>query len=257
MFTAEMIASLNELELSIYNYIIKHEDKVALMRIRELASETHVSPSTILRFCRKLNCEGFSEFKIKIKMHLAEKKKNDVNEIEESLMAFFERISIGNMLDQIKAAAQLISKSSNIMFIGTGSSGIMAEYGARYFASIGKYTTYIKDPFYPIHSSFLSNSVAIALSVSGETPTIVTHINQLKRQGINVVSITNKKSSTIPKISDVSIAYYVTQERFENTIESEFYIHTEEQYNYSDITTQVPVVYILESIAREVYKLSL
>ncbi|RPK31423.1 MurR/RpiR family transcriptional regulator [Paenibacillus xylanexedens] len=257
MFTAEMIASLNELEISLYNYIIKNEDKVALMRIRDLANETHVSPSTIFRFCRKLNCEGFSEFKIKIKMHLAETKRKNINEIEESLMSFFERVSIGNMIDQIKDAASLISLSSNIMFIGTGNSGIMAEYGARYFASIGKFTTYIKDPYYPMHSEFLSNSVAIALSVSGETATIITHINQLKRQGIKVISITNKKSSTIPQISDVNIPYYVTQERFENTVDSKFYIHTEEQYNYSDITTQVPVVYILESIARQVYKLSL
>lgn len=257
MFTSEMIASLNELETSLYNYVSKNEDKVASMRIRDLANETHVSPSTILRFCQKLNCEGFSEFKVKIKLHLAETKKNSVNDIEESLMEFFERISRGNKLDQIKEAARLIAKSSNVMFIGTGNSGIVAEYGARYFASIGKFTTYIKDPYYPIHSNFLSDSVVIALSVSGETLTIVTHINQIKRQGIEVISITNNQSSTISKISDINIPYYVTQERFENEVESKFYVHTEEEYNYSDITTQVPVVYILESIAREVYKLSL
>ena len=50
MFTREAIASFNELECSLYGYISKNAEKVAYMRIRELADETHVSTSTILRF---------------------------------------------------------------------------------------------------------------------------------------------------------------------------------------------------------------
>ncbi|MFB8733584.1 hypothetical protein ACEQPO_05375 [Bacillus sp. SL00103] len=29
-----------------------------------------MSTSSVLRFCRKVNCEGFSEFKVKLKMYL-------------------------------------------------------------------------------------------------------------------------------------------------------------------------------------------
>jgi len=43
MFTQEEIASFNELETSLYNYIAGNMDKVAYMRIRELADATHVS----------------------------------------------------------------------------------------------------------------------------------------------------------------------------------------------------------------------
>lgn len=74
MFSNDAIASFNELETSIYNYISQNLEKVAYMRIRELADETHVSSATILRFCRKLNCEGFSEFKVKLKMYLEKTK---------------------------------------------------------------------------------------------------------------------------------------------------------------------------------------
>src|SRR5699024_11488415 len=72
MFTQEEIASFNELETSLYNYIAGNMDKVAYMRIRELADATHVSTTTILRFCRKVGCEGFSEFKVRIKMQIEE-----------------------------------------------------------------------------------------------------------------------------------------------------------------------------------------
>ncbi|MDN8817602.1 RpiR family transcriptional regulator, partial [Staphylococcus aureus] len=75
MFTHEIIASFNELETSLYNYICQNGEKVVYMRIRELADETHVSTASILRFCKKLNCEGFSEFKVKLKMQLEKDKK--------------------------------------------------------------------------------------------------------------------------------------------------------------------------------------
>ena len=58
MFTHSAIASLNNLEMMVYNYVIKNRDKVMYMTIRELADAAGVSTTTILRFCRKLNCAG-------------------------------------------------------------------------------------------------------------------------------------------------------------------------------------------------------
>lgn len=240
MFTQEEIASFNELETSLYNYITKNREKVAFMRIRELAGETHMSTSTILRFCRKVNCEGFSEFKVRLKMQLEEEKSTDLKNTQYTVSEFFERTLKGDIEKNIKNAAALINAADTVIFIGIGSSGILAEYGARYFSSLGKFSMYIKDPYFPIHSNMRNNSVTIALSVSGENNFTVTHLNQLKQEGITIISITNHKHSTIAKISDVNISYYVTEEWYEN----------------ANITTQVPVMYTLESMAREIYALN-
>ena len=70
MFNYEIIQSLNDLELSLYRYIMKNSEKVIYMRIRELADEAHVSTTTILRFCKKVNCQGYSEFKVKLKINI-------------------------------------------------------------------------------------------------------------------------------------------------------------------------------------------
>jgi len=239
MFSNEIIASFNELETSLYNYIIQNSEKVAYMRIRELADETHVSTATILRFCRKVNCEGFTEFKVKLKMYVQENKKPMIKSSSHSVLEFFERTLNGDIEAKMKKAASIVTKADNVIFIGIGSSGILAEYGARYFSSLGKFSMYIKDPHFPIHSKLMFNSVTIALSVSGENPFTVTHLHQLKQEGSKIISITNNKLSTIAKISDLNIPYYVTEEYLEET----------------NITTQVPVVYILESIAREIYRL--
>jgi DNA-binding MurR/RpiR family transcriptional regulator len=235
-----MIASFNELETSLYNYISQNSDKVAYMRIRELADETHVSTATILRFCRKINCEGFSEFKVKLKMHLEENKKTIIKSSQHSVTEFFERTLKGEIEENIRKAANIVTKADSVIFIGIGSSGILAEYGARYFSSMGKFSMYIKDPHFPIHSKLRGNSATIALSVSGENNFTVTHLNQLKQEGSKIISITNSRHSTIAKISDINIPYYVTEEWFEN----------------ANITTQVPALYILESMAREIYRLN-
>lgn len=80
--------------------------------------------------------------------------------------------------------------------------------------------------------------MTIALSVSGETSEIVDLIKGFKEVGSTIVSITNNKVSTIARISDLNIAYFVT----------------EEYSGKSNITTQIPVVYLLEAIAKELYK---
>ncbi|MBM7541049.1 MurR/RpiR family transcriptional regulator [Amphibacillus cookii] len=239
MFSSEIIASFNDLETSIYNYICQNSEKVAYMRIRELADATHVSTATILRFCRKLNCEGYSEFKAKLKMELKKNKKTSIKSSQHAMLEFFERTLNTDRDQQITEAAKLILQADNVIFIGNGSSGILAEYGARYFSGLGKFSTHIKDFSYPIHSKLRQNSVTIALSVSGENPFTLSQLNQLKQEGSKVISITNNKLSTLAKISDINISYYITEEFFQET----------------NITTQVPVVFIIESIAREIHQL--
>ncbi|MFD0049862.1 MurR/RpiR family transcriptional regulator [Actinomycetes bacterium NPDC127524] len=238
MFPNKVISSFNELEYSLYNYITQHANKVIYMRIRELADETHVSTSTILRFCRKNDCEGFSEFKVKLKMYLEKRDDNNLKSTHHALSEFVERTLKGGFESYIQESSHLIAQSGSVIFLGIGSSGIMAEYGARYFSSLGKFSLYIKDPFFPIHNKLLENSITIAMSVSGETHEIINLIKKLKEKGSTIISITNQKNCTIANISDLNISYYVTEEYIEE----------------SNITSQIPVVYILESIAREIHR---
>ncbi len=52
MFSHAAVASLNNLEMMVYHYVIKNRDKVMYMTIRELAEAAGVSTTTVLRFCR-------------------------------------------------------------------------------------------------------------------------------------------------------------------------------------------------------------
>ncbi|WRK52317.1 hypothetical protein SD457_18090 [Coprobacillaceae bacterium CR2/5/TPMF4] len=68
LFTYKQIADLNPTETSVYQYVIKNIPTVIKMSVRDLAKATHVSTATIVRFCQKLDCQGFVEFKTKLKL---------------------------------------------------------------------------------------------------------------------------------------------------------------------------------------------
>ncbi|MCA5010822.1 MurR/RpiR family transcriptional regulator, partial [Clostridioides difficile] len=68
MFSNQVLNQFSELDYEVYNFILKNSEKIPYMTIREFANEAHVSTTTITRFCRKVNCNGFSEFKIRYKM---------------------------------------------------------------------------------------------------------------------------------------------------------------------------------------------
>ncbi|VYU47687.1 HTH-type transcriptional regulator GlvR [Clostridium tertium] len=238
MFSYNRIQSLNELELSLYNYIMKNSEKVIYMRIREVANEAHVSTTTILRFCKKLDCEGFSEFKIKFKMYLEQSRGNSLIDNTSMIIDFLKKAQGKEYIEKIDLVCNEINKASTIIFVGIGFSGILSKYAARYIAAVGRNAIYIDDPFYPLNSKYSDNYVAIAFSVSGETPTVIENINSLKEKGCKVVSITNNEDSTLAKISDINIGYYVQQEKTES----------------NDITTQIPALYIIETIGRKLYK---
>ena len=69
-FTYTQVSSLNETEAQVYNYVMMNRDKVIDENIRELAHDTHVSTATVIRFCKKMGCSGFLEFKYKLKDYL-------------------------------------------------------------------------------------------------------------------------------------------------------------------------------------------
>lgn len=236
------INKLNSLEIDLYNYILKNSEKVIYMTIREIAEEVHVSTTTIIRFCRKFNVSGFSEFKTKLKSYINNKKVS-TRKTEDALEEFYERTLTSNLKKQIKEASEIVSRYDTVIFIGVGSSGPIASYGAKYMAQFGKFTSCIDDPFYPIINKSLSNAIAILISVSGENNMLMRMLDKLKEIGVKAISITNQKSSSLAKLSDYNISYYITR----NTL----YDKETSDLEYRDITSQVPVLYILESLARE------
>lgn len=237
MFHVEEIQSLNELELAVYEYVMQHKSAVPYMRIRELAAESHVSTTTVLRFCKKMGCDGYAEFKLRMKEHAGIKRVDMLSEDLSEIRAFFDRLETEKFQKKLEEAAAVIARTDRVVFVGIGSSGHVGQYGARCFTNLGKFSLYISDPFYPINMKDAVSTVAVILSVSGESEQVVKIANGLKRSRCRIISITNTEQSTISKLSDVNLSYYITMRRDEENV---------------DYTSQIPVMCILETLGRKI-----
>lgn len=238
MFSYEVLQSYNDLEMLIYDYVMKHKEEVRYMTIRELAEAVHVSTSTVIRFCKKTGCDGYSEFKVQFKLFLKEEKENKKRQVKDNgideLMYFFHTVTSTKYEESIVEVTEMIQEAKQLIFIGIGTSGILGKYGARYFSNLGKYSQYIEDPYYPIGND-MESTIVVALSESGETQQILKLAERFKRHNCKILSITNGSSCTLAKMSDRNLSYFVSKRL------------VQDEYN---ITTQVPVLYLLETIGR-------
>lgn len=237
MFSYEEIQKYNETDIRIYKYIIANIDKIQYMTIRELAKELYVSTSTILRFCTKNNFDGYSEFKDALKREITLQNNYPPMEDLQELSAFFARANSSAFEEKLLFAVDVIRKADLTIFIGIGSSGTLAKYGARYFSNMGHFAVGLEDALYPIESFHWKNTVVIAFSESGETEKLIEAINQFKQKKCCVLSITNSPLSTLAKLSDWNSSYNLNPRRINGG------------YNG---TTQVPVLFIIEALAKRI-----
>lgn len=237
MFSYEEIQKYNETDFYIYKYIVSNIDKIQYMTIRELAKEMNISTSTILRFCNKNNFEGYSDFKEALKREVTLQKTTPPMEDLQELSNFFVRANSSAFEKKLSFAVDMIRQADLTIFIGMGSSGTLAKYGARYFANMGHFAVGLEDPLYPIETFRWKNTVVIAVSESGETEKLNEAVNQFKQKNCCVLSITNSPLSTLAKMSDWNFSYNLATRRINGG------------YNG---TTQIPVVFIMEALAKRI-----
>lgn len=241
MFSHEQIQSLNTLEMAVYNYVLKNREKVIYMKIRDLASQAHVSTTTVLHMCKKFGCDGYTEFKVMLKQELLKDKKDIADLDISALQDYLNRLVLPASQKAIDQVVQLLRTAEQVIFIGVGTSATLARYGSRYFCNVGFFSTSVDDPFTPVASCTAGRSrpVVIALSVSGETQQVIDMACHFKEQLCPLISITNSASCTLAQISDLNLNYYMPDIRIQDTFQ---------------ITSQAPVICLLEILGRRLYQ---
>ena len=140
MFSYEVLQSFNNLEMLVYNYVMEHRHEVQYMTIRELAEAVHVSTSTVVRFCKKAGCDGYSEFRVQFKMFLKEEKEHKskarMDESVDELTNFFRTVTSTRYEEQMNECAMHIKAAKQLIFVGIGTSVILGKFGARYFSNL-------------------------------------------------------------------------------------------------------------------------
>ncbi|KFI54056.1 MurR/RpiR family transcriptional regulator [Bifidobacterium callitrichos] len=241
MFTFEQLTRCNRTELMICRFVSTHVESVAYMSVRELAAATYVSPSTIMRWCVKMGFEGFDSFKAAVHEAASARKSSPVPQADLSeLSLFFSRADSPAFEAMLGEATSLLEHADPIVFVGEGSSGTIADYGARPFANLGLFAIGLTDAFYPTATFARQSMAVIAVSESGETPKLLELMEGFASRGATLLALTNATDSTLAAMCDWSFAAGLSSERVNGG------------YN---ATSQLPAVFVIESLSRRLVKL--
>lgn len=231
------VDKLSEVDMAVYRFIVEHDEQVSYMRVRDVAQGAHVSNSSVMRFIHKIGYSSFPEFKVSFKSE-----KNDLMKSNNDILNIFTRNAFPDDIEKtIRLVAHLMLDADNIIFVGMGASGAIAEYAARQTASLGFNCYTVKDPFYPLIQQLhnTANNVIITMSVSGKTPELIEMLNNfVNTPDVILNSITGNIDSPIARMGRYALTYSVPETR----------IHT-----YYDLTSQVPCVYIVDGLLRELH----
>lgn len=184
-----------------------------------LADAAGVSEPTVMRFCSAIGYDGFRSFKISLAQTIAlglpvTLSAIDQNDTNESVIAKVFSHTISSLdrarrnIDSsaIVAAVDLIMEATELVFVGSGASGVVAIDAQQKFPLFGVPCQAPTD----YHQQFIAASmctpktVVFAISNTGRTKTTLRVAEEAKRSGGVVISLTGEKGP-LSNVADLDI----------------------------------------------------
>jgi len=232
------IASLNNNEKKVLEYVVKNIDAVKDMGIRDLADEMFVSSTSIFRFVKKLGFKGYSEF---ISCLNYTSYKNENNKIPKVLEDDdYKDAYLDNILESIRVLSKskvkkftkLLETTPKIFFITSGLCKEVARYASKLFSVYGFVTIAIEDELEVLSAmKQVANNDILFVIANSEYHDIVGSVEKIKSEAdVKVVSITAATNNVIQSITDI-----------------DFYVFSDDvYYNTIDVTSRVSMMAIIE-----------
>lgn len=196
-------------EQRIADILLNQFDFAVNASIIELAERAEVSPPTVTRFCRRLGCQSFSDFKVSLAKtayvgvrYLNPEAKSrepadvatDIITKAQNAMFLMHRALDANVLDQ---AAAKLSEAEMIYAFGSGgnSSMIASEIQNRLFR-LGSRVTVSADHSMQLMLTAAARpkDVIIGSSFSGRNAELVRSFNLAREAGITTIALTQSDS---------------------------------------------------------------
>lgn len=196
-------------------------DPVAAMdfNMAGLADAAGVSEPTVMRFCSAVGFDGFRSFKIKLAQTVALglpvtmsaiKESDTTSDVTEKVfdhtISSLDRARRNLDIETLDRAVALLSGASEIIFVGAGASGIVAQDAQQKFPLFGAPCQAPLD----YHQQFIAASmstpttVLVAISNTGKTQTTLRVAEAAKAAGGKVISITGGEGP-LSDVADMEI----------------------------------------------------
>ena len=226
----EQLPALPKAERKAADYVLAEPKKAVYYNIAELAKQSDVSQAAIVRFCRRIGTEGYSDFKIRLShdvfrssperylpnQDLEQGKdptavvKDLIGSIQRS-MAWLESLIDIHLLS--RAVDMIDSAKMNYVF-GVGASSLVAQDMYQKLVRIGIPCSAPMDTDLQITAAcnLKEGNTALIISYSGETPTMLTAAEWARKKGATVITITKETNNTLRSFADAALLVPSTEQ---------------------------------------------
>lgn len=201
---------LTAAEIRTGEYFEAHPE-AAYQSITEVVEESGIGYGTIVRFCQRLGCRGFQEFKIVMARDGAvsafNQEDNTGNDVSDRIRNdLYETIRLLDY-DALDAAAELIFASRDIQVVGVASSAPLVLSLAWKLKRVGLRARAVTEGYMMAVDACLMDEkdLFIAISSSGATKDILHAAETAAARGAGVLAITNFAHSPLSQIADIAL----------------------------------------------------
>ena len=231
----DQLGKMTRSERRVATYVLGHMTDIAFQTLEELAEQTEVSTTSVLRFCRCLGYDGFKQFQqsvrgdLKYSPDLLDKFQRTFDrQLEDTLLA--QTIQQGILciqqtfqelpFDSVAEAQRLLTEGRRVYTFGMRESHALAEY------LYTRLLTVRPDVF--LHRDGYWGNVENLLELTGEdvfvvylfhryTRQTIDLLELLKQQGVKVILVTSPPMDSVARLADVLLPCRVDANGIKNS----------------------------------------
>lgn len=211
---------LTEREIGLREFILKHPEKIAMMSSRELGEVTFTSAATVTRFCQKIGCKGYPDFRIrflseiksgtafgqeeKIRLSQQENAMSLIQKVTDMQKRALEETRKELSMEQVIRVGEMLHKAEYIDFYAYDANIHLARYGCNQFFHAGKVANAYTESNIQELSALIKKEghLAILISHTGENAKLVEIAKSLKRNHVRIIVIATGKEQTLARWGD-------------------------------------------------------
>lgn len=188
---------------SMIDHIERGEKRVG---IQQLANENYISTTFIMKMCKRLGFDGYSELYYHLSRQINVRPGGEQDPALQNLLDNYSP-------EQIQQFYTILYNSRNqkMFTTGEGFSDIVASYmvqrlsicGFMVFNNVHFYDCMLFQQEQDREPVELEPSVMFAVSQSGETGPVINDVRYARQQGYRIVSFTKRDDSTLARLSDL------------------------------------------------------
>lgn len=215
-----LIPMLPRAEKSFAQALVENPEAITEMTLAEIARETNSSDASIIRFCKRLGCHGYTELKQEFMAAAAEKETvydetvSSADTIEDIMKKVFQSniqtlqntMVMANEKNYQEAVDALVSAKS-IHFFGVGDAFAACQFAFMKFSRLGVISSAESDIMmqFTAANNLGPGDVALAVSYEGRSRNVVQAMSIAKKRGATTICITKMSKSPLLKYTDIPL----------------------------------------------------